>query len=154
MPSINDLYPSKFLKSSDIKGTEPTYVIASLEVEEVGDGRKPVLYFQNEEKGMVLNRTNADTIAQFMGENTDDWLGREITVCVMRVQGPNGMTDGLRVKEPLRRPPPQRSSAQPPRGNGNREHVVEQRKGYSLSTTRQRDPIEEALGDEPPPHDR
>lgn len=138
MADINALFPSKFLKSADIKGREPTVCISKLEVEAVAEGEhKPVLYFQNASKGMVLNRTNADTIAQSYGPDTDSWLGKEITIYVARVQGPNGMTDGLRVRVPIRPAAAQRVAA-PPAGNGN--HIVQQRDGYQLSEIRGREP--------------
>ena len=134
MPNINDLFPSKFLKSADIKGYEPTVVIADVRVEEVGkDEHKPAMYFQGKEKGMVLNRTNADVISEMYGPNTDDWMGREITLFVTRVQGPNGMTDGLRVKAPTRRA-----------AAGN--HIVQDRGGFKTSEMRKPDPIEEVTG--------
>ena len=116
MADINALFPSKYLRSADYeKGEETTYVISRVEVEKVGekDGReerKPVLFFQNEEKGMVLNRTNADTIADLYGNDTEGWAGRPITVFVMRVSGPNGMTDGIRLKAP---PKPRSQRAAP-----------------------------------------
>lgn len=142
MADINALFPSKFLKSADIKGKEPTVCISKLEVEAVAEGEhKPVLYFQNASKGMVLNRTNADTIAQSYGPDTDSWLGKEITIYVARVQGPNGMTDGLRVRVPIRPAAAQRVAAQPA-GN----HIVQQRAGYQLSEIRKPDPIEEVTG--------
>jgi len=103
---INALFPSKYLKAADIKGKgDPTVAIASVEIEMIGDDQnKPVLYFQGKEKGMVLNRTNADSITQLYGSDTDAWVGREIIIYVTRVKGPSGMTDGLRVRGPARDP--------------------------------------------------
>lgn len=126
MPSITDLYPSKYLKSADIKGREPTVTIRAIEVEEItgqkGKEHKPVLYFEGKEKGMVLNRTNADMIADFLGPDYTQWAGHAVTLYVTRVQSPQGgMTDGLRVKRPA-----SQKQAVP---------VVQQRPGYKLSTT-------------------
>ncbi len=141
MPNISDLYPSKYLKSSDIKGHEPTVVIASLEVEEIGKGEhKPILRFQNKQKGMVLNRTNADAITEFLGPDYDHWIGREVTLYVARVQGPNGITDGLRVKAPTRRQPA--GNGQPQRGR----LEVEDRGGYKTSSMKPANPIEDMTG--------
>lgn len=125
MSDINSLFPSKYLKSADIKGHEPTVVMSHIEVEDLGDDTKPVLYFQGKEKGMVLNRTNADAISELYGIDYDEWAGREITLFVMKVRGPNGMTDGLRVKAPKRKP-----AAKP-----KPQMKVEQRDGYQLATT-------------------
>ena len=72
------------------------------------------------------------------GDDTDGWIGREIVLTSEFVEFQGKTVKGLRVKPPAQR------------GDGKTEHVVEQRKGYSLSSMRQKDPLEEALGDEPP----
>lgn len=134
---IDQAFPSKYIKASDLKGRDVTVVIASAEIESIGDDRKLVLGFQGKEKTLVCNRTNAMVISDMYGMDTDQWLGREIVLFATKVPFQGKLTDAVRVKEPPRRQPQQ---------NGQREQVFEERKGYTLSTTRQRDPIEEVTG--------
>lgn len=104
---ISDAYPSKYLKSSDLQGREIKVVISHVTIEELTGDRgaesKPVLYFEGKQKGVVLNRTNSDTISHAYGDETDDWPGCELIIFSQRVQGPNGMTDGIRFRIPPRK---------------------------------------------------
>ena len=115
---IGAAFPSKYLKAVDLQGRSFQVQITGLRVEDVGtEGKpehKPVLYLSYQgrpaEKPMVLNRTNADTIAMDLGDETDTWVGHTIELFSMRVQGPNGMTDGIRCRvihpQEVRQPAP------------------------------------------------
>ncbi len=78
--NMNDLYPSKYLKAEDI--TQPLLVtISGLAQEEVGQSRdrRPVLYFSELAKGLILNKTVYIEIANHLGqEDTDNWRGGKI----------------------------------------------------------------------------
>lgn len=100
---VNTIFPSKYVKASDLKGREVTVAIATCSIEKVGDGNKLVIYFQNAQKGMVCNRTNADRIANMYGPNTDLWTGREIVIFSELVPYQGRSVEGLRVKAPMRR---------------------------------------------------
>lgn len=102
---IGQAFPSRYIKADDIP--RPTQVqIAGVHIENVGTDQKPenkpVLYFlfqgRPAEKGMVLNRTNADTISMDLGDETDAWIGHTVELFKQRVQGPNGMVDGIRLR--------------------------------------------------------
>jgi hypothetical protein len=78
--NIKQAFPSKFLKAADLDG-DRVLTIRSVAIEDVGTDRteeKPVVSFQEIERRLVLNRTNADTIADLYGADTDDWAGRQI----------------------------------------------------------------------------
>lgn len=121
---INEAFPSKYLKASDLQGRAYKLTINHVSIEDVGGDdqkqTKPVVYFREAAKGMVLNRTNADTIAIVLGEETDNWVGHILEVFSMRVQGPNGMVDGIRCRVDL----PQHA-AQPPIALGGQHAVVQ-----------------------------
>ena len=79
--NINDAFPSKYLKASDLQGRNLTVRMDQVQVEEVGGGdKKAVLYFQNAQKGLVLNRINASTIEMSYGSDTDRWRGQPLTL--------------------------------------------------------------------------
>lgn len=137
----SDVFPSKWLSAADLQGREPTVTIDKVAMEEVEKGKeKPVLYFRGKAKGMVLNKTNWNRLEMITKDDeSDNWSGREITLYVDIVDFQGKPTEAIRIKPPPRRP------AQ----NGGKpelDHVVEERKGYTLSTMRPRDPIEEATG--------
>ena len=99
---VSDAFASKYLSSNDLKGKTYTLTIAGIQMEELdgqgGKKLKPIIFFQGAQKGMVLNRTNAEAISMVLGDETNDWIGHKLELYVMRVQGPNGMTDGLRCR--------------------------------------------------------
>jgi hypothetical protein len=101
---ISDQFPSKYLRASDFEA-ETTAVMKGVEVEEVGMDRDrlPVLYLEGYDKGLILNRTNASTIAELYGDNTDDWNGEAITLfsAMVSFQGKNG--PAIRVKAPSKK---------------------------------------------------
>jgi hypothetical protein len=99
MPDIKSLYPSKYLSAADLKGQEVTCQIAKIKMEQMSDGEeKPVLYFVGAEKAMVLNKTNARTIAQLHGDDYDVWPGKRIILFAVPVEFGGQMTMGVRVK--------------------------------------------------------
>ena len=82
MATIDDLFPSPYLKSADV-ANQPVVTIAKIEREKMKnkEGKeelKPVLYFQEFEKGIVLNRTNANIIEDLYGKDIDEWIGAKI----------------------------------------------------------------------------
>jgi hypothetical protein len=84
MANIDDFYPSKFLRASDLKGKEITVTIDRVEAEEFEqDGvkrTKPVVHFRDKGiKPLVLNKTNSTRIATALGsKDTDTWAGKQV----------------------------------------------------------------------------
>src|SRR5688572_11053384 len=98
---ISDLYPSKYVKASDLNGKTVTLTIKELRPEEMTNHanekeRKPVLYFERATKGLVLNRTNAMIIAHLYGDESDDWRGCRITIYPTKVRAFGSMQDAIR----------------------------------------------------------
>ena len=111
--------PSKYLKGVDLNGRTVRVTIDRVEIEEVGDGdRKPVMYFQGKDKGLALNRINADTISSAYGHETDDWTGKvvELYFDPNVYYGPKKV-GGLRVRVPKVATAP---VIQPQNGHGQR----------------------------------
>lgn len=102
---ISELATSKYLKQSDAQ-TPKLLTISHLAQEEVGsDGDseiKWVMYFQEEEKGLVLNSTNGQLAARALGsEESDDWIGHKIVLYVdPNVSFGGKVVGGLRLRAP------------------------------------------------------
>lgn len=103
---LENIFPSKYLKATDLKGREATVTIERAEIETLGDDRKLVLYFKGKEKGLVTNRTNADRIAHMYGSNTDGWLGQPIILFCDMVNFQGRVVEATRVRAPTRPAPP------------------------------------------------
>jgi len=106
----DDLFPSKYLKCADLKGTPRTVRIKHATVETLKntkgeEQRKVVLYLAGTKKALPLNLTNYDSVAAIAGdEETNNWSGVHLelfpsttalggkTVDCIRVRKPQGMS--------------------------------------------------------------
>lgn len=107
---LDKMFESKYLKASDIdeiadENTETAVVtIDRVEMADVAkdEPQKPVMYFRGIEPGMVLNKTNANTLGGLLGNDTDDWIGKAIGLFTTEVdyQGKQVMAIRVRMKLP------------------------------------------------------
>lgn len=121
---VSDFYPSRYLKAEDFSG-ECVLTVKNVAVEELGPERerKPVLYFDGETRGLVLNKTNMAVLAKAYGDETEGWRGRPIALYPLEVQFKNEVVRALRVRIPAApaprsspgRPVQSRPPASPPR---------------------------------------
>jgi arabinogalactan endo-1,4-beta-galactosidase len=113
--NINEVFPSKYLKASDLQGRQVTVKIDRAEQELLGDDRKMILYFQGKEKGLVCNKTNANNIAAMYGPDTDNWQGQEVTLFEAMVDFQGKTVAAIRVRAPVRAPaaPKRQPQAEP-----------------------------------------
>jgi len=116
MVNINDAFPSKFLKASEVGKRPRKYIMKYIDQEVVGTDQKLILYFQHEPKGLVLNKTNANAIAHLYGPDTDNWAGQPILLYSTMVDYAGKPTEAIRTMPPMedeappaRRPAPQQA---------------------------------------------
>lgn len=103
---IDNAFPSKFLKASDVdeKADESdTWIVKmrTVEMDDVGEEQKPVLYFEGLDKGLVLNKTNVNTIMGLYGRETDEWEGKAIGLFTQEVEFQGKQMLGIRVRMKL-----------------------------------------------------
>jgi hypothetical protein len=99
---ISDAYPSNYLKASDLQGQSVVVTIDRCEIEDIGDERKPILFFRNKAKGMVLNKTNANNVAVLYGDDTDEWIGQPVELFEAMVDFQGKTVPALRIRAPRR----------------------------------------------------
>ena len=110
MANINQLFPSKYLKAEDVKAGV-TVTIAGMKMEKVAEGEadKPIIYFHGAQKGLVLNKTNAQMIAHITGSfDTDEWANKMIYLHSEPVSFQGRIVDSIRVgksQDPVKVPP-------------------------------------------------
>lgn len=98
--NINEIYPSKYLKASDLQGRTVKVTIDRITVEDMGNERKPVLGFAGKQKGLALNKSNAQIIASAYSPETNGWIGREIELRPDKTQFNGQLVDCIRVQVP------------------------------------------------------
>jgi hypothetical protein len=98
----SDFDKSKYLRAEDLK-TEKKFRIKSVTVEEVGNDRKEeklVVWFTNDKRGLVVNKTNNRTLRGAFGDDTSTWRDKIIIVFPTMVEYRGKITPGLRVRIP------------------------------------------------------
>lgn len=101
---LNEMFPSNLLKAQDVTdaGGEMPVTISKIELKEFdtdggGKERKPIIFFAND-KQMVCNKTNGTTLGEMFGQETDDWIGKSITLIVQNVDFAGKSTPAIRIK--------------------------------------------------------
>lgn len=114
MPTtLDDLFPSKYLRASDIEG-EQTFTIKSLVMETLKnkdtqkDEQKAILYFSEAEKGIVLNKTNKNTLEALHGNVIADLIGKRVILHTPDVEGFGKVAPAIRIK--AQKPPADRAA--------------------------------------------
>ena len=106
MPHINDLKESKYLKQSDIGRGALVTVKGLMQKNIAKKGEEPehrwLVFFNELEKPLVLNSTNAQLAARVCGsENTDDWTGRQLVLYTdPNVSYAGKLVGGIRIRAP------------------------------------------------------
>lgn len=144
MPKMNAMFPSKFLAAADLEEQERTYTVSGIDTEIVGQGdeseSKWVLYFTEADKGLVLNKTNASSISNALGDDTDYWIGRQIVLYPTEVAFSGKMVACIRVKEKATKTLAQQAAK---RANAQRIPLAE-----TKSSTRARAPMTQKQADD------
>lgn len=90
-------FEGRYLKASNYEeGESLTLTIKSVTREEFEDRdthekiRKAVVYFHEKKPGLVVNKTNGETLLRLFGKDSDDWLGQAVKMLV--VGTPKGMS--------------------------------------------------------------
>lgn len=103
--NIDEAFPSKYLRATDLEGRTKTFVIDTVAIEDVGGENKPadfkpVVSFAGDAKPLVLNKTNSMTIKAVLGPETTTWRGKKIEVFPSTTPFQGKMVPCLRVRMP------------------------------------------------------
>ncbi len=100
--NVNDVFPSKWLKASELVGKEVKVKIESVGFELMKDddpeSGKIILHFVGKKKGVSLNKTNSQTLAATFSPETDGWVGKEIVLFSQKVNFAGNLVDGIKVR--------------------------------------------------------
>jgi len=74
----------RFLKSEEIPAAGVALTISRVTGETLGEGaeaeHKPVLWFTETTKGLVVNVTNRNNLKAAFGPETDSWIGQQVVL--------------------------------------------------------------------------
>lgn len=117
---IDSAFPSTYLKAADLTGRNVQVTMNYVKMEDIGGDHKPILYFRDKEKGLVLNKTNSNNISLLYGAETDEWSGKPVILYPTMVDFQGKSVEAIRVKGPQsggnvqQRPPMQQHPYAPP----------------------------------------
>jgi hypothetical protein len=114
----NQIFPSRWLKASDLSREGQNVTIRKVTVEEIGEARekKPICAFDEIDKELVVNVTNWNGIAELTGEDdSDNWAGHVVKLVRVRVPFGGKNVEAIRVEaadaKPHRSLPPKKKPA-------------------------------------------
>jgi hypothetical protein len=115
---------SRFMRAVDFKA-EKKFRIASVTTEEVGPSKetKLVVWFTNDKKGLILNKTNNRTLRGAFGDDTAGWVQKIIVIFPTHAEVRGKVEAAMRVRIPPPKKPDATATASPtppasPSGNG------------------------------------
>ncbi len=103
--NVDLMFPSKYLKAADLLGKDVTVTITRVNGEDLQmtNGTKEhkfLVSFEGTEKQLVLNKTNAKSIAKALNEKRAvKWAGQRITLYPTECMAFGKITDCIRVRE-------------------------------------------------------
>jgi hypothetical protein len=102
MPLLASNYDtSKFFKASDLE-SEMKLRVAKVTEEVVGVGadqqKKLAVWFTNDQRALLLNKTNLRTLSGAFGDDCDGWAGKVIVLFPSTVDLRGKMVPSLRVR--------------------------------------------------------
>ena len=96
---VGQAFPGNYIKAADLNHKKVHVVISECKLEDIGGDQKPVLYFEGKERGLVLNKTNANMIAEILGtDEMDDWSGQRIMLYPSKTDFQGKRVDCIRVE--------------------------------------------------------
>ncbi len=103
--NANEFLQGRNFKVGGLEGGERTLEIDSVAKAEFGDDVKPAVFFKNEKKGLVLNKTNMETLVDLaVTPSMDKWSVTKFTLFPSKVRINGVRTTCIRVKEPVKMP--------------------------------------------------
>jgi len=98
---IDTFFDDPYLRAGHLQGEEMVVTIKEVKAEMVGreEDKRPVIYFEEFEKGMVCNKTNAKRIVALYSGDTDKWRGKKILLYPTTCEMAGEEVECLRVKK-------------------------------------------------------
>lgn len=94
----------KYVRGAHLQGRRVTLTIAGVQLEEVHAGgeaaEKPVLYFKETKKGLILTPTNQRVLADLFGDDVAACVGQRITLEAVRLKVAGRETLPIRLRKP------------------------------------------------------
>jgi hypothetical protein len=100
MSNWRDALPSQWLKAADFE-KPGLLTIRKFSIEQLGDDKRPVVWFDEVEKGLALNIVNGSTIEDICGSaDPERWVGHKIVCFKTQTDYQGKRVDCIRIRAP------------------------------------------------------
>jgi hypothetical protein len=99
---LGQYFIGQFFKASDFPSPR-LLTIAAVDEQEIGQKREKrlIVKFEGEEQSLVVNKTNALSIAEITGtDDVDEWIGAKIVLYAAKTDFAGRQVDCIRVRAP------------------------------------------------------
>ena len=102
---ISQEFPPRFLKGDEFAGKEMKLTIKEIKKEKVYSRQKNenqdmlVIYFEGGTRGVLLKKERATDIKNIHGDDTDEWIGKDVIMYTEKKKARDGIFDVIRFKE-------------------------------------------------------
>lgn len=103
---LHEAFPSKWLKAADLEGQPRLATIEAVRMEEIAKGEqaKLVLGLRGMTQGLVVNKTNGATLAEFLSDDLDKWPGQKVVLYPSMADFQGCSVACIRVRKPKSAP--------------------------------------------------
>lgn len=97
------MFKGDFISAVEFNGRQPTFTIADVKLVAMEDEKtkgtkdKGTIFFKDQTRGWVLNKTNAICLAAMFGEETASWAGKRVTLKAQDVKFGPDTVPGIRI---------------------------------------------------------
>jgi hypothetical protein len=99
---MSSVYPSNYLKAADLQGKFVSVNIAEVKIVDLGGNEeRPVVFFEDKKRGLVLNKTNSNAIVNAYGDETDNWNGKPLELFPTETSFQGKMVPCIRLRIPV-----------------------------------------------------
>ena len=109
MKDYREYYDEKYITAFDLKGLDTVVTIREVRPEKVksasGEATKPLVFFNEFEKGMVFNKTNGHSVAALYGSHVPNWVGKQITLYPTETTYNGAQKPCIRIRAGVPTPP-------------------------------------------------
>ena len=114
----SEAFPSKWIAAVDLNERNVRLTISHVLMEDVGDNKKPVIYFKGAKKGLVCNKVNSKSIVAAYGDEMDNWGGCELILFPIMTEFQGNSVPAIRVRAPQpkdnpKQPAPKQQAIEP-----------------------------------------
>ena len=101
MVNINNVFDSDYLRAMDLEDKPHLVTITGVDMKVMNDGtNKLCLHTLEFKKGLLLNKTNANNLSDYLGPETDGWHGKQCVLFTTWVDFQGKSVEAIRVRKP------------------------------------------------------